>query len=763
VSLSREAAKGCAVLWALAAIACRNPDGPDTPERFYTLRARAGAVQTAPAGSVLPDPLTVLVTDSIGTPVRGAQVAFRVVGGRGAQLLDSLVLSDAEGVAATRLRLGPERDTAVVQAAVPGRPAGAVRFLAVATAAAALTAVQPQRLTSGDTVTVRGRGLTRLGEGVVLFGTARGRVLTTLGDTAARVLVPACLPAGDLQVSAEFAGATTNAVPVVAVDGERTLTLAPHEAQTTAGSDASACVRLAGDGVRYLVFPQFANADDPTTTPRPYALTIEGANDSAVLAYGDPASTVAPTTAIRPPTPGERLERALRGAESSAARAGAADEAETLAGAAGVRRPGAPSADLAPLPGAVAPEPPPLGSERSFRVLSRIDLSAYATSVARLRYAGAHVLVYEDRAAPEPVDAAALARFGDLLDRTLYELGVQTFGAESDVDNNGRVIVLLTPIVNALTTAAQCGADGYVRGFFYSADLGTRNANSNRAEVLYGLVPDAAGTRSCPHSVGDVLQQLPATFIHELQHMISFNQKVIVRRGSEETTWLNEGLSHVAEEVAGRLYEARYPAPLGRLFGNQVLPDSAIPFYRGDIENAILYLSATPTHSVSSFSDLGTLEERGASWLFVRWLAAQKGSEVLGRLSRSPRTGRRSVEEVTGEPFGALFADFVVALSADSVPGVPRTRIPARYRFDGRPLRDLIVRGLGRTRAWPLVNRPAPLVGATATGAMVPATFEVFDLTAPRGRAVALRFSAPGGAPFSGVTGAQLGVLRLSP
>ena len=37
----------------------------------------------------------------------------------------------------------------------------------------------------------------------------------------------------------------------------------------------------------------------------------------------------------------------------------------------------------------------------------------------------------------------------------------------------------------------------------------------------------------------------------------------------------------------------------------------------------------------------GTLEERGASWLFVRWLAAQKGEDVLGRLSRSPRTGRR--------------------------------------------------------------------------------------------------------------------------
>jgi hypothetical protein len=85
-------------------------------------------------------------------------------------------------------------------------------------------------------------------------------------------------------------------------------------------------------------------------------------------------------------------------------------------------------------------------------VLSRLDVSAFASTVGRLRYAGAHVLVYEDRAAPEPLDPAALQRLGDLFDRTLYELGVTAFGAESDIDGNGRVIVYLTPVVNALTT-----------------------------------------------------------------------------------------------------------------------------------------------------------------------------------------------------------------------------------------------------------------------------------------------------------------------
>ena len=751
-------------MWAAAAIACGNPSKPDVPERFYTLLARAGDMRAGPAGSVLAEPLTVLVTDSVGTPVRGVPVSFRLVSGRGASLLDSLLVSDAQGGASTQLRLGAEGDTAVVLAAFPGRGGEGVRFVAVATAAAALAGVQPGRVAGGDTVLLRGRGLGQAGDGIVLFGTARARVLSTLGDSAARVIVPACLPAGEVAVTALLAGATSNAVAVTVADPQRALALQPFEATTTAASETAACVRLPGDGARYLVFPQFANPDEPTTASRPYALTVDGMPGDAATDSGRDASRPSPSAApARRQTVRERFERTLRENEGALAREGIADEAEALMRAAGARRGAYSAADLAPLGTGPAPDPPAIGSERSFRVLSRLDVSSFASTVGRLRYAGAHVLIYEDRTAPEPFEPTAMQRLGDLLDRTLYELGVTTFGAESYIDGNGRVIVFLTPVVNALTTSAQCGSDGFVRGFFYGTDLGTRSQFSNRGEILYGLVPDAAGARSCPHPVGEVLDQLPTTFIHEFQHMISFNQKVIVRRGREETTWLNEGLSHSAEEMAGRLYEARHPAPLGRSSATQPLPDSAIPFYRGNIENAVFYLGATAARSVTSFTDLGTLEERGASWLFLRWLAAQKGQEVLGRLSRSPRTGRRNVEEVAGEPFAALFADFVVALSADSVPGVARSRVPARYQFAGRSLRELLTRGLGRSTRWPLVARAAPAVGATSLGTMVQGTFDVYDLTVARGRGVALRFTTPSGAPFPAVAGAQLGVLRLAP
>ena len=40
--------------------------------------------------------------------------------------------------------------------------------------------------------------------------------------------------------------------------------------------------------------------------------------------------------------------------------------------------------------------------------------------------------------------------------------------------------------------------------------------------------------------------------VHELQHLINFNEHVLVRRGEAEVTWLNEGLSHIEDLVAGQ-------------------------------------------------------------------------------------------------------------------------------------------------------------------------------------------------------------------
>jgi hypothetical protein len=120
------------------------------------------------------------------------------------------------------------------------------------------------------------------------------------------------------------------------------------------------------------------------------------------------------------------------------------------------------------------------------------------------------------------------------------------------------------------------------------------------------------------------------------------------------------------------------------------------------------------------------------------------------------------VEAVTGEPFAVLAGDWALALVADSVPGVPRSRIPARYRLGGdRSLRELIVHGLGRP--WPVPVRPAPAPGGSVGVALAPGSFDVFALTVPAGAPVALRLAPVGGGSFPARVEAQLGVLRLDP
>ena len=754
--VSLSAATFCVASAGLAG--CRGGE-PAEPAVIYTLSVRAGDAQTGPAGSLLEEPLQVAVRDPDNTPAKGVAVRFRVLGGRGGQLTDTIALTGSDGVARTLLRVGNERDTAVVIASVRGQDDRAVSFRAVATPGAVLATVAPAVFAPGDTVTVRG---SRLGVGAsgsaVYFGTARGRVVLVSGDTLLRVVVPPCLPSGTVSLVVRLGAAQTNALTATAQGVGRPVPLAQFEATTVSGSDAGSCLVLA-EGVRYLLIPQSASAGELVPASRVYAFGL----DTLIATPGAPrdlgplaAADAAPVPAAHPLGARGALERFLRAEERRIAREIAA------AGGTGPVVPQRRHRASAIESQVAVPTPPPIGSVRSFQVLSHLESRTFAKISARLRFAGQNILVYEDVATGEPLADDVMRRTGELFDQTLYPIDVSTFGAESDIDGNGRVIVLMSPVVNALSPAGRCAVDGFYPGFFYSIDLETRDRNSNRGEIFYTFVTDTRGEKSCPHPLDEVLRLLPPTFLHEFQHIISFNQHVLARRGTEEEVWLNEGLSQMAEELGGLYYARRFPAPSGRATPAQLLPDSAAMFYKGNLENAALYLAGTTSSSVTTFADRGTLEERGAAWLFVRWLVAQKGEGILPRLVQTSRTSRQNVEEVAGEPFPALFGDFGVALYADSVPGVARSRIPERYRFAGPSLRELFLRQAARPR-YPLTVRAAPVVGATATGSLFQGTLDYFEVNVTRPGGVAVRFGPPGGGTFPAGFEAQIGVLRLTP
>jgi hypothetical protein len=390
-------------------------------------------------------------------------------------------------------------------------------------------------------------------------------------------------------------------------------------------------------------------------------------------------------------------------------------------------------------------------------VLTDLRGSTFATSTARLRYVGDNILVYEDVGAPAPLADATVNQIGTLIDRDLYPIDVGIFGAVSDIDRNGRVIILMTQRVNALTPANEC-AQGYVAGFFYGFDLSSTSTNSNRGEIYYSIAPDPSGQHSCAQPLASVLSGLPRTFLHEFQHMISYNQHVLVRRGSAEDVWLNEGLSHIAEEAGSRYYERKYPttrrSSLARLF-----PDSAESFMQSNIDNASAFLGNTSGNSVTVFTDFGTIAERGAAWLFLRWLGAQKGEGVYSQLVQTSRTSRQNVEAAAGETFAGLFGDFTIALFADSIPGVPRASVAPRYRFGDRNLRAMLADG-GEPFALTVQSATSPF-STTGSVVMGGAAYHRVSMPAAAGGLVRFAPSAAAGATFPATQQAQLGVFRI--
>ena len=423
-----------------------------------------------------------------------------------------------------------------------------------------------------------------------------------------------------------------------------------------------ACVRLpaaGAAGTEHLLIPlATAGQETPDGVSAPYLLT----GGSPAVTASAPAPTPLLSAFRRRQLPPQTFHSLLRARERSLAQ----DPARVLFSQAQLRS----SRDV----------PPVVGEQRSFDVCSSSSCDAFVQTTATARSVGQRVAIFLDNAAPAGgyVDAD-LDRVRTLFDQYLYPIDTVAFGRESDVDGDAVVIVLLTQKVNALSP--DCNSSGrIILGYFFGADLLPRssaNPGSNEAEVFYGLVPDPNNSQ-CTISKDEANSRLPATFIHEFQHMISFNQHVLVRGGSAEDTWLNEGLSHFAEELGGRqIPDVECPSSTS----------CAQEFLEGDLVNAFEYLSAPEEFFlIEPGNSTGKLEERGANWLFVRWLSDHFASDsILGTdltraLVAANQVGSVNVSARSGVDFSILVGEWQLSNYLDDLPGfsVPGSRL--RYK-----------------------------------------------------------------------------------
>jgi hypothetical protein len=320
--------------------------------------------------------------------------------------------------------------------------------------------------------------------------------------------------------------------------------------------------------------------------------------------------------------------------------------------------------------------------------------------------------------------SAEYQSIGVTFDTLVDPVDTRYFGAPTDIDGNGRVVIFFTKAVNDLTPASS---NSYVGGFFYARDLFPTQSTpaleacpaSNVGEMFYLMVPDPS--RSSAFSKANVTKVVISTLAHEYQHLINAARRLYVNAAAEEfeEVWLNEGLSHIAEEVL--FYESSKLQPranidVATVRRSQATVDAFNNFLIGNFGRYESFLEKPS--DFSPFSDNDSLETRGATWSYLRYAADQRATsdgDIWNRLVNSNTTGLANVSQVFGTDAMTLARSWAIAVATDDIPGVPSAYQQPSWNF-----RDIFAVLLSST-VFPLATQTlsagAPTTVTLAAGA----------------------------------------------
>ena len=314
-----------------------------------------------------------------------------------------------------------------------------------------------------------------------------------------------------------------------------------------------------------------------------------------------------------------------------------------------------------------------------------------------------NAIVVVDQAAPAGgFTDAEYQGIATTFDTLVFPLDTAAFGKPFDMDGNGRVILFFTTTVNALTPR---GAHGIVGGFFFERDLFPRDSTaqvgagcktSNEGEMFYLPVLDPNKQFNEFYSSKDTLKSdIIGTLAHEFQHLINASRRIYVTTAivDFEVVWLNEGMSHIAEELL--YYRVTGFAPKLDLGYQQVATPAQIDAINSyQIQNLgrlAEYVGATDINSPYALND--SLATRGATWNLLRWALDQSPNppnSYLKALVDSDKWGQPNFNQVfagVGGLLGATRQEVIADFFDDS--GIS---IAAQYSFPSWNFRDLLPR-----------------------------------------------------------------------
>ena len=231
-----------------------------------------------------------------------------------------------------------------------------------------------------------------------------------------------------------------------------------------------------------------------------------------------------------------------------------------------------------------------------------------------------HVYYYLDNR--YSVDLAEIKELAALFEPEYDEIR-SFFGKEADVDNNGKIIFLITDIDEM--------------GYYYMLDQYSKEGllnsgieyESNESDMLYINI-DIFDPNS-DYTFDDAI----ATICHEFSHMTYFNERYKNNLEEEDMTFISEGLAMWTEYYVG------YPAHHSE---NYIVP------FIYDSEETDIFCEDNSIY--------------GYGLLFFRYFEERFGLDAIKKLVSSEYVGLQALEDAAGYSFDLIFDDFAQSLLA---------------------------------------------------------------------------------------------------
>ena len=706
----------------------------------------SGDSQTGALSQPLSQELEVEVTDSQGNPIGGQVVNFGIVAGAGT-LSPSSATTNAQGLATTVWTLGCSNDNP--QRVVATSSGISVEFTAEADLS--LPAICQSTVPDGRETVPYSVELVAVG-----------------GDpnTMAWTIQSGALPGGlNLSAGGLLAGTPTEAgsftFRALAQDGmgnsafgdfglricDAPITLSPGGTVTVPAAGADGCglflpAGSAGDRYRLGVIWSTSNENDATNSP---TVTVSA---TKTLAAGV-SPQLAPIRVLDRSSPvegdwteglPEHFQQALEVEAATEAYHYRLREAEweliRSLGPDARLLPARPALQRVSGPQAAAPE------KLSLFANPANSCSASTAKVTALLVAENDQVAFYQDSAQAQIDSLKIS--SDLATQMLdyyRDYGEQVidqyFGGITDINNDGQVVVFVTPVV-------EDGVAAYVwSGDFFSTESCSA---SNEMELV----------RFNANTVRGVLTgnfQALATLVHEVQHISSLYKSIGRLRyyatggvdPGYHPTWIEEGRAEIAGEMSSRL---AWAATGGPAVGEMIVRADKFPITKEKYGvllkwvRTIFHLGLQPNGLVAT--PAGADEDHtlyGSGWHFHRWLGDAYGN-AASAMADGPlftvltdsltASGPQGIKDVTGKLWNELMDEYVSALLLVGT-GAPR---PA-WGFTSYDFPD-VTTGLLQTQRpgfypWPVNvsgdNTTMTFSSFLSMGTIGPSGIRVYDLT----------------------------------